>query len=213
MGKDEDVILRPGTPADVERMTALHFLCFEPRDHLATLLGRRFIRDMYAWFLSSDKTFSYCAWLSHELVGFSTVCLGPYHRLLFRQKRGSVILGLLAHPWLLFRPDVVKRLLLCRSRSNSVDDFLAAHPDAAIYAMMAIRTDRRGTGLNRRLNEIVVRECRVRGWNKLLAVVYKDNIASRKSSEKSGFRLSPLSAGSDDKVVYLLDLGAAPVEF
>lgn len=212
MGRDEEVIIRPGTPADVERMTALHFLCFEPRDHLATLLGRRFIRDMYAWFVSSDKTFSFCACLGQDLLGFCTVCRGPYHKLLFRERRKSAMLGFLTHPWLFLHPEVVKRLLFRRNRSSGVDEYLATHPDAAIYAVMAIRADRRGTGLNLRLNEFVFRECRTRGWNKLLGIVYKDNIASRRSSEKSGFKLTSLSAGSDDKVVYLLDLAATPAE-
>ncbi len=211
MGNGE-VVIRPGTPADVDRMTALHFLCFEPREHLATLLGRRFIRDMYGWFVASGKTFSVCACLGEELLGFSVVCLGPYHKLLFRERRKSAILGFVRHPWLFLHPEVVRRLFSRGSRSNGVDAYLALHPDAAIYALMAIRADHRRTSLNRRLNEFVFRECRARGWNKLLAIVYKDNVASRRASEKNGFKLTTLSAGSVDKVVYLLDFAGTPVE-
>ncbi len=206
LGFGPDLTFREATLEDVGDLARLHGLCFEPREHLAALLGESFVRAMYRWFVTSARCLTVCACLKGELVGFSTVCQGPYHRLLFRENLGATARALLGRPWILFLPEVVGRILFSIGRRDEIGALLAREPDAVIHALKAIRADYRGTEVNRRLHAEMVARCRQRGWKKLVAVLYRENTAGRRSAAKNGYREVALSADSGRKVVAILDL-------
>lgn len=206
MGSRAELTFREGTLGDVSELARLHALCFQPREHLATLLGESFVRAKYRWFVTSERCLTVCACVGGQVVGFSTVCHGPYHRLLIRENLGEAIRAVLGRPWVLFRPEVLGRLLFSIGRRDEVGALLAREPNAAIHALKGIRADYRGTEVNRRLHAELVARCRERGWKKLVAVLYRENVVGRRSAAKNGYKEVDLSADSNRKVVAILDL-------
>lgn len=202
----DKIRFRVGTLEDVDRLTELHFLCFDSREHLATLLGKPFIRDMYRWFVSSENNLTVCAYLDEKLLASSTVCRGLYHQRMFRENKRAAIRAFLRRPWLALHPQILRRVFLCFLGPNETEEFLSRQEDSVIHALKAIRPDHRGTGLSRWLNEEIFEICRQRGWQKVIAVIYEKNVAARRSAEKNGYKRIPLSADSGEKGVYMLEL-------
>lgn len=194
---------RPSVPEDLDAMVALHFRSFGAGEHLATVLGPRFIREMYRWFVTSPQGFGSCCYNGGELVAFATLCDGPYHRLMFTQNRRATLMAFLMRPWLAFHPGIWKRVLGLLRGPDEVERIMREHKDAVQCGLIAVHPDHRKTGLSMAMQRFLFEECRKRGWRKLVGTVYKSNAASRRMVASVGYEELPLKADSDDRVVIL----------
>ena len=183
-----EVKIRKATVSDLKQLVDLHYMSFTPREHLAMLLGRNFIQDIYRWFITSSETFTIVAEVDSRVVGMANGCDRRYDTAMIQHARRSAITGFLKHPWLILHPEFVK-LALGKLLDRDVADPLAyRQKDTANLAFVAVDVSMRGYGVANRLLIEAKRTALQRGKKFLWAAVYSNNTVSKRTFEKAGFR-------------------------
>ncbi len=199
--EQEKFVVRRVLPRDIPQMVEIHFRCYEPDEHVATLLGRRFIRRMYRWFSESGRALSVCCEADGRIVGFATASDGPYHRLVLKENRVPALLAILARPWLLFHAVLWKRFSMLARGADELEQWIASQPRAAYCGLIAVEPEWRREGVASAMNMLLFEEARKRGWTSLVAVIYADNTGSREMTARLGFEEEPFRVESGRKVV------------
>lgn len=195
-----ELVVRRASAGDVPQMVEIHFRCFGPEEHVATLLGRRFISRMYRWFAETSRAVSVCCEVDGRIVGFATASDGPYHRLVLKENKFHALLALLARPWLFLQPVLWKRLLRLAAGTDELEQWIASQPRGAYCGLIAVEPEWRMVGVAREMNMLLFEEARKRGWASLVAVIYADNTTSREMTAKLGFKEMGLRVESGRKV-------------
>ena len=191
------------TLEDLDDLVDLHFSCYTAETHLAVVLGRPFIRDLYRWLVTSDRAISLGVDEDRKLIGFVTIYNGPYHQVMFSRNKARTALAFLCRPWVIFHPQILKRAFRAFFKSGEHVEVLESDEEVAHCTLIGIRPEHRRGGVAHAMMERVLEECRVRRWRKLRAIIYKENTASRRMMDKLGFEEEDYS---EDKVMSTMDL-------
>lgn len=204
--KEGNFLVRRVSLEDLPQIVEIHFRCFKSEEHLATLLGRRFINRMYRWFAESSRAVSVCCEADGKIVGFATASDGPYYRLVLKENKMHALLAVLARPWLFLHPLLWKRFLSMARGTDELEQWIASQPNAGYCGLIAVKPEWRKAGAARAMNMFLFEEARKRGWASLVAVIYADNPASREMTEKLGYEPKSFQVESGRKVVMVKTL-------
>jgi GNAT superfamily N-acetyltransferase len=196
MATDNQIRVRNARPDDIEHLVDLHYRCFSTKEHLATLLGRSFIWHVYRWFVTSEKTIVLVGEATHEngtIIGYNTVCNGPYHRIMISQNKGAAFRSLVLRPWLILHPAILRRVFRLNLSNEDLEKTLIHDPDIAHWGMICVEPSYRRCGIGFEIAARTIEECRQRGWNKMRVVIYHKNHSAREVLLKLGFVELPFS--------------------
>jgi len=180
------VNIRRAKLSDLDQLVDLHYVCFEPDEHLAMRFGKSFIRAAYKWFITSEETFAILAEVENEVVGLTTVCDSPYNGPMLRNCLREAIVGLLTHPWLIFHAEIFNRIIDLFIKKQDVGELTEDQSDVAHLAFIAAHPDCRGRGIGSMLLNESKQIALKRGKRFHRAGVYKVNIASQRMFKKCG---------------------------
>lgn len=189
--------IRQGTTSDLSSILALHYTIFTPEDHLLMVFGESVVERAYRWFIDTDDTFALVAEDDGRLGGFCTVSTRPYTRPMLLNVLPSMLASTIRRPRALLDPKLRARVkeLLKRKRP----DGLSGSP--AQFGILAVHPDHQGTTVPTELVTAAVEECRRRGCDRLIAGIYKDNLAARFHFMKLGFTEEP--SWETDSLVFM----------
>jgi len=176
------VRIRPATPADINALVGLHLRCFSEDEHFALMLGPAFIRSAFRWFLTSPETLVLVARLGEKIVGFTALSSRPYNMPMLRACKWSALLGLLRRPWLLFRPDWLKRLA-----NNLFSKRVAPARKVAQISFTGIDHEVQGRGIGWALKQASIQVCRDWGVDIVVTGVHRKNLRAKALNVRAGF--------------------------
>lgn len=194
--------IRAATIEDLDTLVALHYRCYTPKEHLAMVLGRSFMVDVYRWLLTSDKTLAMVAETEEGVIGILIVYNGLYHRHMFSHNKRSAVKAFVRRPWLIFNLQILKRCVRAFLMSDPLENSLKDDNDVAHISWVGVAPEYRRGGVAFALNQRMMQECCERNWLKLRAGIYSENTSSRRMYEKLGFKEVLLSP---DRVVVMFD--------
>lgn len=169
--------VRVATERDIDSIVDIHFKCFSKREHIATLLGRTFIRDVYKWLVNSEDCLAIVACQNDRIVGYNTACNGHYHQLMFRHNKASAVKQFLIRPWLIFSKPIIRRAWGSFFNSDPIDDKLKVGTGLCHFAFIGILPEHRRFGVGQSLTIELMRACQKKGWDKVRVLVYNKNFA------------------------------------
>ena len=94
---------------DLSDLVDLHLKCFSSKEHLAVLLGRRFIEAAYRWFINSQDTYTILTEENGVITGLTTVAGMPYNTPMLKNCKTEALQGVITHPWIIFNSEIVNR--------------------------------------------------------------------------------------------------------
>ena len=176
------------TLEDVDALVTLHYKCFTEADHIAMEFGKRFIYSTYRWFVTSPGSFVVVAKQGENLVGFQSVSAFPYDGRMLLASRREAFIGLLSRPWLVFHPELLRRLfgLLLRRHKKILD-----HKKIGQLAFVGVDPGIQGKGIGKAIIKATVTICRERGMDELITGVLKHNTRSIAMLEGAGLVIAP----------------------
>jgi len=172
------ITFRLAVPRDVPQLVSLHFAVFDQSTHLATMLGRGFIRRCYEWYVGSWEGFVVVAEDSTGIVGLCAFNEGTYYRV-FKANVVSAIWVLALRPLTLVRAQVRRRIgaLLQRVIAPQPRMQQRSSDRHGCLALLAVHPSVRG----RRVAQGVVREgiarCAAKSWRAIDTAVHVGNPA------------------------------------
>jgi len=162
----------------------------------STMLGMRFLRKMYEWFLEHPVAFGVVAVRQEAVRGFAVGTTGGYSRAIFRYALPQIVLGIASRPWLLLtQKDRMFNLWRSHIRGllprygvsrNAYPQEKQKKPSAAL-ASIAVSESEQGRGIGRSLLEAFEGMARERGCYSMSLSVEADNSQARKAYEKAGW--------------------------
>jgi natural product biosynthesis luciferase-like monooxygenase protein len=87
---------RPMRPEDLKDVVTMHLRAFP--DWRSSVLGRRFVRKMYEWYLHEHGDLALVATREGRVVGFTVGTVGSYRASLLRFTSGELLRSMLRHP-------------------------------------------------------------------------------------------------------------------
>lgn len=193
--------------SDLPRIATCHISAFP--EALSTALGKRYVRHMLSWYLSSDKTFLFhaeddqgnCAGYCGGIVSDGTLPTGSASGMAqytFKQ----AIWAFLTHPWVLFHPEIrakwpllwknIKMKLGLSPRvhfSEEQKQKMAREPQVGLV-VIGVDPKYQGKGYGSLLlKEFERRAVEVYGIKKLQLSVLADNYKAIKAYERNGWKL------------------------
>jgi len=186
------------THRHLDQVAALHETCFP--GYYLTLLGRRFLRAMYGWYVESPAAIAQVAVNDHgRVLGFvaGTTEASSYHSSLFRRRAGAMLSALLGqmirHPFQTLgliweRKDMIPRALaasMFRRPQTTIEIGAGAHDESHSASLVSIGVDPsvRRMGIARRLTELFLVDAWGRGSTTVTLSVREDNLGARRFYE------------------------------
>ncbi|MBC2713688.1 MAG: GNAT family N-acetyltransferase [Desulfobacteraceae bacterium] len=206
MEQSESLNVQVATIDDLDNLVELHFQCFNPKDHLIMVLGKSFMSDVYKWFLTSENVVVCEAEVNGKPIGFCVFCKGPYRKQIFSNNKLSVIRALLFRPWLVFHPQIWKTVIESFFGSEEIEEFLKKNAEFGHASLIGIHPDYRRGGYSRALSDKSFKKLYELGWQKIIGIAHKGNIASQRMMESFGFKRADLSVGAAELVVFTKEL-------
>jgi GNAT superfamily N-acetyltransferase len=200
MAQDVTFTIRLATLADVDGLTELHYASFSPEDHVAVLLGKRYVRATYRWIVGSQETYALVAESDRKIIGLASVCDGTFSRPMFMACLGEFVWSLVRNPLLLFKRDLWQRLF-SRSAVDS-SNRLANYPGVAQGIYTSVAAEFRRKGVHSALHEAVKAMSKSRGSRAIRFGVYRSNEAVRSALIQKGHIEVP-ELGTSDMTFYL----------
>ena len=199
VNKGTDIQIRFATLADIETLTDLHCSLFSPEEHIAMILGRKYIKAMHRWQVTSNVAYSLIAEVNGQAVGFQGVSDVPYTWPMFIYCLGAFVVCILQKPSYLFEKRLWERFLR-HERSRGLvkinrDRFIQL--GVAQLIVGGVDSRYRGKGIFHSLIESVKKISRERGSNAFVTGVYKNNTPGRKVFIKYGWLDSPVLETSE----------------
>ncbi len=184
----KEFLFRLGTLEDLDQLVDLHYKSFTPDFHLAMVLGKRFIRRSYHWFLTSENAFVWLAEYNNQVVSMTTISDIPYNRPMLKHSFFAATLGLLGNPGILFHKEIRSRLYRLITGKREVMELQEDSHEIAYLAFIATDSSMRGTGLGSKILNSSEDICLKRNKTFIRAGVYRQNIASIKMFTKVGYK-------------------------
>lgn len=183
MGDKNKIYYSFATLNDLESLVALHFKCFTGKEHIIINFGRPFVLSSFRWFITSPNNFIVIAKQGNNLIGYQTVSEGPYNIPMLLAGWREAIRGLIFHPWLVFRPEIIRRLqtLLFQRQKTTPKNGRTGY-----LAFIGVDPNSRGKGVGKALVISAIRSCYERGMRAITTGVLRQNINSIAMLEKAG---------------------------
>lgn len=168
---------------DIDLLVALHFKCFNAKDHIIIKFGKPFVLASFRWFITSPKAFVVIAKQGDHLIGYQTVSEGPYNVPMFLAGWREALLRLIFRPWLVFHPELLRRIgiLLFHREKATLESNKIGH-----LAFIGVDSQFRGMGIGKALVIASIRACRERGMSAIITGVLKQNKNSISMLESAG---------------------------
>lgn len=182
-----DFRLRLGGADDVTAMVDLHLESFGPEEHVAVLLGPRYLAQTYLGLVASEGSFVMVAERGHRVVGILGVSRVRATRGRRLARLGAFARALIARPRLLLSRQLWARVAGERSSTPALLD----RGDIARGAIGAVAVGERRRGVWLKLLAAATLESRRRGYRGFAAGMYAANTAIRRSVERQGWLLCP----------------------
>jgi GNAT superfamily N-acetyltransferase len=159
---------------------------------------------MYRWFIDSPRTVTIVAEDQGKIIGLHTGCNGPYYSLMFTENKAATLQAIVLHPWIIFYPTIIRRLLEALFAKNHRLHELSKNKSYMNFGIIAIHPDYRQKGLGVALADGLVKEGCKKGWRKFYLITYKGNkIAALTLKRSGGWKQEPLGK---DKVLWIKSL-------
>ncbi len=198
--------IRFASKDDVDSVTNLHCACFSASDYLPMLFGRRYVRSIYRWHVSSAWAYLLVVEHSGRIVGQLGVCDGPFFWKMFTSGLGSLVLSIMINPLVLFHRSLWKRALRRKKRLTHPAKSISKIAGVAHMTIGAIESAHRG----KQIFDCLVSETEPvsgsRGSRAIVAGVYKSNNSSRRVFSKLGWKeCEILETGETVTYISILD--------
>ncbi|MHA1279556.1 MAG: GNAT family N-acetyltransferase [Candidatus Helarchaeota archaeon] len=190
--KNGKVILRPLRKDDINQVVNIHKVSF--LNSRSTRLGKRFLSQLYNWYLLFQSELSYVALYNDEVVGFVTGTLGwGGARKRFKFTFWQIVLGLLNNPKLLISKEMyeeslnfLKALINFNQKIQSREKSLA---NKATLDSIAVNPELRGHNIGQCLMSTFEQAAEKLGADYVALGVEYQNEGARYLYEKCGWEL------------------------
>ena len=185
---EKKILFSYATIDDIDLLVALHFKCFNAKDHIIIKFGKPFVLASFRWFITSPKAFVVIAKQDEHLIGYQTVSEGPYNVPMFLAGWREALLRLIFRPWLVFHPELLRRIriLLFQPQKNTLENDKTGH-----LAFIGVDSNFRGMGIGKALVIASIRACRERGMSAIITGVLRQNKNSISMLESAGLVIVP----------------------
>ena len=172
------VSFRLAAPSDVPQLVSLHFAVFDHSTHLATTLGRGFIRRCYEWYVGSGEGFVVVAQDATGIIGLCAFNEGTYYRV-FKANGVSAIWALALRPLTLLRAPVRGRIgaLLHRVIAPQPRMQQRSSGGRGCLALLAVHPSARGRRVAQGVVSDGIARCAAKGWRTVDTAVHVGNSA------------------------------------
>ena len=176
------------TLSDIDSLVNLHFKCFTGKEHIIINFGRPFVLSSFRWFITSPNNFIVIAKQDNHLIGYQTVSEGPYNIPMLLAGWREAIRGLIFHPWLVFRPEIIRRLqaLLFQRQKTTLKNGRTGY-----LAFIGVDPNSRGMGVGKALVIAAIQNCKERGMRAITTGVLRHNVGSIAMLESAGLKKVP----------------------
>ena len=176
-------LIRRATAKDLPRLMALHYRMFTTNTNYLLLLGRGFLNRLLLWYCTANEAFTLVAEGPSGVAGYIAVYLGSYYVAL-RANWSHALLGLVAHPTLVFHPLFKHRL---KALLGAWAEPVGAPTQCACLAYLAVDPAMGSRGSAPALIQAALSECRSRGWWEVVTAMHPDNLRVRYLYAMLGF--------------------------
>ena len=194
--------VRAMIPADLEAVCTVHLDAF--KGSMNTRLGRAYVRSFLRWFVEAPEAAAFVATYGGAIAGYAVGAPDGYQRDLNRTVVVSALAGMLAHPWVLVDPRVlrtsfarVRSLVGLKPAGSTLT--LPSGPRMSLVGI-GVASTARGLGLGTLLIRAIEDAARAAGMRAVTLTVYRDNIAAIHAYKRAGWR--DLGAASPKAVCY-----------
>ena len=181
----DELVLRDAEMADFDALVAAHGEAFAGTMGVALGLGYR--RAFIGRFIREPDQIALIALRRGVIVGYvlgRAIDADDNDRATAR----AAAIGLLTHPWLLFRGTVRREVLAKTIRRKVNAESVAALPEADgdLVGIGSLPSER-GRGTATALMGAFEEACVAKGWTRIMLSVYRDNTVARKLYRSRGF--------------------------
>lgn len=185
-----DLKIRLATADDVHDITKLHLACLGPDDHVAVILGRRYVEAIYRWQVSGKEAYTVVAESGGRVVSFGGVCERAYTGPMFRACLRPLLVSMARNPSLLLDRRLWRRLNH-RSEVDARTREVINRPGVAHLMTGATDAGYRGRGVNGAVVQALQSIVRSRGSKALCVAMRRTNHASQRVFIKLGWHELP----------------------
>ena len=163
--------IRPASLSDLNSIADIHIRSFQ--GFFLTLMGRRFLEQLYRCFISYSDGLCIVACENDEIVGFAAGALRP--EVFFRRvkRRKWFAFTVAALPAIFLRPHRILRRLIAAIFSRG--EVLTAYPNAALLSSIAVEPRYEGKGIGRKLVSAFCQKIQDAGLNAVYLTTDRDN--------------------------------------
>jgi ribosomal protein S18 acetylase RimI-like enzyme len=201
------VVIKEAQQTDLAKIAACHMHAFP--ESVTTLLGKTVVADMFKWYLSAQNKFLVWIEEGEECIGYcgGVVMDGSDA---FGSASGMTQFGmqagmkrLLLKPWLLFHPEIRKRLpfivtnlkrkLKRLFKKNQPKPIVVKQPTDEIKSglvVIGVHPKQHGKGLGSLLQQAFEEKSKVMGAGKMELSVRKNNQKAIRSYERNGWQIT-----------------------
>jgi len=153
--QESSLVIRYLREGDIDGVAAVHIEQFP--GSRSTLVGERFVRKMYRWFVTEQPELALVATIDGQPVGFAVGAIGGYGRRIFRYALSEILWGFICHPALLFRQTTFTlwtsyaQALLPNSAGRTKSNLSHAGMVKASLASIAVSQSAQGRGIGKGL--------------------------------------------------------------
>ncbi|MBN1828336.1 MAG: GNAT family N-acetyltransferase [Deltaproteobacteria bacterium] len=160
---------------------------FTPEDNIPALLGPRYVRATYRWFVISKRAYTLIAVARGNVVGLVAVTDTSFTTPLFRASFLELLRSLAKKPLILFQKRLWQRLARGDKSSTRLRKRIVNDRRVAQLAVIIVKKEFRGQGIFPALIDAAKAISKGRGSRAIRAGVYKENRQSRRAFEKVGW--------------------------
>jgi len=183
--------IRVAQLCELDSLTEVHLAAFKPEDNIPVLLGRRYVRAVYRWLVTSKQTYTRIAVAQDKLLGLVAVADISFTKPMFKACLPEFLRSLALRPSLFFKKRLWHRFIRGERGATQLGRRISMYPGVAQLPIVAVEKEFRGLDIFPALIEAAKKRSRSRGSRAIRAGVYKVNKASRRAFEKVGWIEAP----------------------
>jgi hypothetical protein len=186
-----EINIRLAEKKDIEELTKLHCASFKPEDHVPMMLGRNYVKATYRWLVRNTKSYALVAECAGKIVGLVAMCDRSFTLPMFIACLPEFIQSLVAHPSLIFKRNLWKRLFRSPDIKGNQARKIVNHPGVAQMTIGAVESSFRGKNIFPLLISATKEFSKKRGSRAIRAGVYKTNLPCRRAFVKDSWIETP----------------------